>query len=90
MTPEQQAQRGERAREILEDPLFRDAFGLVEKELFALWRSSKIGDVAGRERVFNQLACLELVRAKLTQAVSDGRIARETLRDRARRLAAHL
>ena len=73
MTPEQ---RGERARLLLDDDLLKDAFALIEADCVVQWKGTAPANVAGREKLWQQLKAIEAVKAKLQQAIADGKIAK--------------
>lgn len=52
MTPEQEVMRGERARQILEDPLVVEAVTQIKSQLLEQWRLSPVKDTELRERLW--------------------------------------
>jgi len=52
MSLEQNLHRGSRAKEVLENEVFIDAFDTIEKELTESWKKSPARDEAGREKLW--------------------------------------
>lgn len=75
--------RGERAHQLLSDPLLVEAFETVEKELHDQWQNSPVRDAEGREKLFLTLKCLQKSRAHLTSVLETGVMAKATLAQRA-------
>lgn len=77
-----QAERGDRARAILEDDLTRDAFSAIERQLFEEWCSTKPGEVEKREQIYRlHLSHLDY-RQMLSQALGTGKAAVKQLEQR--------
>lgn len=74
-----EVERAERARSILENPLFNDAFEAVEKELMQQWKTNAALNQDGRERVFLMVTLLGQLRQHLTQHITTGEMARVQL-----------
>ncbi|WP_426355668.1 hypothetical protein ACN9MD_09745 [Stenotrophomonas maltophilia] len=75
--------RGERANQLLSDPLLVEAFEIVEQELTSQWQNSPVRDAEGREKLFLTLRCLQKARAHLTSVLETGVMAKATLVQRA-------
>jgi hypothetical protein len=73
--------RAERARGILESPLFIDAFADVEKELMTQWKQNTALNQDGRERVFLMVTLLGQVKQSLMQHIQTGEMARIQLKE---------
>ena len=52
---EEDVERAKRAREILSDPMVEEAFASIESTWTEAWKSSRLDDVAGRERAYAAL-----------------------------------
>ena len=68
--------RGEQARRIVEDPLFAEAFAQIERECFDAWKGSGWKDADKREALYRQLKALGEVRTRLTAVMEGGKVAR--------------
>jgi hypothetical protein len=77
--------RGERARQLLEEPLLVEAFALIEREYQQAWQDSPARDVQARELLYLSLKNLAKVKGHLTQVMESGQIAKATLAQRAGR-----
>jgi hypothetical protein len=68
--------RGEAARRIVEDPLFVDSFAEIERECFEAWKASGWKDADKREALYRQLKALGEARTRLTAVMEGGKVAR--------------
>jgi hypothetical protein len=75
--------RGERARQLLEEPLLLEAFDLIEKEYVQQWQTSPARDAEGRESLYLMLKLLQRVRGHLQSTMESGVIEKATLAQRA-------
>lgn len=78
-TPEQRIYEASRAREVLDNEAFQQAFADIEKELTETWKSSPQRDVEGRERLFVALTMLGKVKQTLQASLDAGKLALLTL-----------
>ena len=82
--------QGGQAREILESPVFNEAFDAVEKEILDKWKNSPARDQEGREKLWLMLSMLQKAKQALVQTMESGKLAsldvahQQTLKDRAR------
>lgn len=74
--------RGERARQLLEEPLIVEAFALIEQEYQRAWQESPARDVQAREAIYLSLKNLAKVKGHLTQVMESGRLAKASLAQR--------
>lgn len=79
MSLEQQSFMGDRAREVLENEAYQEAFASIEKELTESWKKSPARDVEGREKLWLMLALLTKVQTALQKTMDDGKLARKDL-----------
>ena len=90
MELEQRLHLGSRAREVLENEAFTEAFSQIETEITEQWKNSPKRDEEGREKLFQYLTMLNKVKATLTSTMETGRLAqlelqhKQTLIDRAK------
>jgi len=75
---EQQA-RGERARQILEDPLVEEFFGQAEEETMTAWRNSAIDETDVREDAWRMYQALQRLRSCFQTTIANGEFARHQL-----------
>ncbi|AWY03083.1 hypothetical protein SCYZ1_58 [Pseudomonas phage SCYZ1] len=61
----------ERVRELLDEGTLPQLFQAVEDDLKGEWLSSPPGDVELRERIYNQIHALGLVRLRMEILVND-------------------
>lgn len=82
MTPEEELQRAEDARQILDHELFKEAYREVEQALIDGIKMSAFTDEKMREKLSQQLVSLDAVVNKLKSHMETGRLAEETIRRR--------
>lgn len=75
--------RGERARQLLEDPLMKEGFALLELEYMKAWQETPVRDVQARETLFLSYKNLQRVKGHLLQVMDSGTLAKATLAQRA-------
>lgn len=68
--------RARRAAELLENPMFVDAWSAVEAEIISRWKDSPIKDKDGQQELRIMLHALRCVKAHFEQFVHDGQIAK--------------
>lgn len=89
-TLEQRSYQGARAREVLENEVFNQAFEDIEKELIESWKKSPARDQEGREKLWIYLAMLQKVKSNLQTTMETGKLAelelmhKQSLADRAK------
>jgi hypothetical protein len=69
-------QREQRAKILLDDPLFVEAFEILEKELLLSWSRTNSNDVDQRESCWLATRLLERVKAHITSIVETGHMAK--------------
>lgn len=77
MSLEEQAAKGRRAAELLEDAVLRDALAKIENDCVAKWRIAT--DPAQREQHWMLLATVEELRRQLRTLSDDGHIAQHQI-----------
>lgn len=80
---EMEISRGERALQLLREPLLVEAFETIERELTEKWQTSPVRDVEGREKLYLTLLCLKQAQQHLASVVESGKLAQHTLAQRA-------
>lgn len=73
--PEHTSELGEEARKLLDNPVLIEALERVEKKLFETWRSSPVGDAAGREAAYRLHWAAEQFRAELRIMIANAGMA---------------
>lgn len=90
MILEERLHAGSRAKEVLENEAFIEAFDAIEKEVIEQWTNSPARDAVGRESLWTYLHLLRKVKTHLTTTLETGKLAqielqhKQTLADRAR------
>jgi hypothetical protein len=71
-----QEQREISAKNLLENPLFIEAFGVVEEELLTLWKTTGSIDIDQREAFWLALRLLERLKGHISSVVETGVMAK--------------
>lgn len=75
-TIEQRIYSGDRAREVLENEAFTQAFDDLKTEIIEQWTKSPARDEAGREKLYQLLRLTDKLKANLTTSLETGKLAR--------------
>jgi len=78
------AARGLHAGRLLEDELLAAAFNTLEADYIAAWKTTASRDTDARERLWQALQVVGLVRSHLAAIVAGGKLAQRELDDIAR------
>jgi len=79
---EAEIQRGEKAAQLLAEPLLRDAFSALQQECMDKWQNSPARDAEGREKLFLMLQASLRVEKHLKSLMESGKMASATLAQR--------
>lgn len=77
MSDEYEIERARLAQDVLANPVYLEAFDLVEKEIIQTWRDAR--NPKDREQLHQLLLLLPKSRAVLEQAVRTGQLAKASL-----------
>jgi len=80
-----EAERGRQAAQVLEHPLFVEAFGAYRARLLEEWEASPVRDTEGRERLWLMVKTVDAVRGHLEGLLQTGRMAALQREERAGR-----
>jgi len=81
MSLEYEAERGRLAQEVIDNPVYADAFRQIEQGLTQAWRESR--DAAQREECHRLLKVLDKVQTALASTMRSGKVAEAELVSRA-------
>lgn len=81
-----QAERGDRARAILEDELTQDAFKAIERQLFEDWCATKVEETEKREQLYRLYLGHLDYKDMLRQTMGNGKEATNRLKELMRRV----
>lgn len=84
MSLQNEAQRGDMARQVLENEVYAEAYTLLESEITRAWRESR--DQAEREELHRALRSLSKVKTVLESTMKSGQVALDKLRQEKSRL----
>jgi len=70
-----QAERGARAKAIVEDPLVKEVFDNLEREIIQKWKATEASNVPQRERYHALMTAAGALQENLEQMIRDGRMA---------------
>lgn len=92
MTDEERLHRGTRAREVLDNEEFQNAFDAIDQEITQAWKTSPQRDADGRQKLFEALTMLHKIRQVLVTSMESGKLAllelqhqNPTMREQAKR-----
>lgn len=74
-----QQERGNQARELLENPILDEAFAKIEKYLRDSWEISKGGETERREDIWRSLKLLEGIKQEIKLIAANGKEAQRKL-----------
>lgn len=74
-TIEQRIYNANRAKEVLENEAFQQAFKDIEQEFTNQWKESPARDSEGREKIWIYLSILNKVRTHLETTLATGKLA---------------
>lgn len=75
-TIEQRIYNGDRAKEVLENEAFDQAFTDMKTEIIEQWTNSPVRDEAGREKLYQLLRLADKLKANLVTSLETGKMAR--------------
>ena len=75
METEKEIQRGQQAKQILEDPIYVEAIQKVSQELDQEWINSPIRDTEGREKIYMMKKMLNVLHVQLKSVMETGKLA---------------
>ena len=74
-----QISRGQKAKELLEEPLLQDSLKAIRNKLDTEWKNSPMRDVEGREKIFFLVKAIDELEAMLISELETGKLASEQL-----------
>jgi hypothetical protein len=86
-TLEQRVYDGDKARQVLENEAFAEAFDDIRQEYTQAWMNSPARDAEGREKLYLMVKLTEKLQATLEAAMNDGKMASLQLQHEADMLA---
>lgn len=92
MTPEQEIYRANRAKEVIENEIYIEAFDMIHKEIADQWTNSPARDREGRESLWLMQKLLTRLQTALQSTMDAGKLAvaelthKQTLLERAKDL----
>tara|TARA_R100001015_G_scaffold18486_2_gene11764 strand:- start:10007 stop:10264 length:258 start_codon:yes stop_codon:yes gene_type:complete len=72
---EEEKIRGQQAKELLENPIFKEAVQKVSEELDLEWISSPVRDTEGREKIYMMKRMLNVLLVQIKSVVETGQLA---------------
>ena len=74
MTPEQEKQRTELAKSILDNPVFQDAIKQIKQELYGEFTNSPARDSEGREKIYLMGKMFDLLLVNIKSVMETGKL----------------
>jgi len=75
MEKDKEIQKGNRAKQILEDEIFAEAVKRVSDELDLEWINSPVRDTEGREKIYMMKKMLNVLLVQLQSVMETGKLA---------------
>lgn len=82
MTPQQQINRAEHAKRLIEDELLNEVLEIIEKEVIAQWEAVPVRDTEGREELWKFYKTAKKFRAILHGVVNSGTLSAHALQSK--------
>ena len=82
MTPEEEVRRAGKAREILENEMFKESFAAIESAILMGLRQSALKDAEMREKLVARYDILHTLRDQLQSHMESGVLALEEIRQK--------
>jgi hypothetical protein len=74
LTPEQEKQRTELAKNVLDNPVFQDAIKQIKQELYGEFLNSPARDSEGREKIYLMGKMLDLLLVNIKSVMETGKL----------------
>jgi|TARA_R100001015_G_C4490855_1_gene68472 hypothetical protein len=74
MTPDQEKQRSELAKNILENPVFQDAIKQIKQELYGEFTNSPARDSEGREKIYLMGKMFDVLLVNIKSVMETGKL----------------
>ena len=74
MTPEQEKQRTELAKNVLDNPVFQDSITKIKQELYGEFLNSPARDSEGREKIYLMSKMFDLLLVNIKSVMETGKL----------------
>lgn len=74
MTPEQEKQRTQLAKNVLDNPVFQDSITKIKQELYGEFLNSPARDSEGREKIYLMGKMLDLLLVNIKSVMETGKL----------------
>ena len=74
MTPDQEKQRSELAKNVLENPVFQDAIKQIKQELYGEFINSPARDSEGREKIYLMGKMFDVLLVNIKSVMETGKL----------------
>lgn len=81
MTQEEERIRGEQARQIIESPIWKEAWDEFEQSVLKKWRNEPNIETAGREALWLSLRIADKARKNIERVMQTGQMANRQLEE---------
>lgn len=79
MTPERIIERGEYAKQLLDNEILQDSFRIIERDISAAWANTPIRDKEGQHELLLMRKMLDKFKGVLLEVINDGEIEKNKL-----------
>jgi len=74
MTPDQEKQRSQLAKNVLENPVFQDAIKQIKQELYGEFTNSPARDSEGREKIYLMGKMFDVLLVNIKSVMETGKL----------------
>ena len=82
MTPQEQLNRAEHAKRLLEDPLLSEALDIIEKEVILQWEACPARDTEGREELWKYYKTAKKFKGILHGLIDSGKLSAQAFQSK--------
>jgi hypothetical protein len=87
MTPEEALRKSREAERLINDPMLKDALGIIERDLADAWIACPVRDTEGREALWRMAVTARKFRDILRGTMESGKLAADQIRRKEESLA---
>lgn len=87
MTPEQEKIRANNAQQLLDNPMLKEAFAVLEADLMARMKATKFKERDERDELWRKMQTLQGLEIVLKRYVTTGKMHEPTFTDKIRSIA---
>ena len=86
MNDKQDMVRGNQAQQVLENPVYQEAYTALRADIFEKFQKTKFKERDERDELWRKLQVVDYIEKRLRQTMQDGKIAEMTLAQKGKKL----